>query len=260
MAQLLQTTPYMPGMVGVTVDSSTSSIISLLSVLAEGSVTSNKETGLKEVGSVAISLGINFENWQIGRKKSKQKSAMELVNVYKKPSQKDTSLFTLVPHGSKKKAKKDEYKVKKLKMPKKPKATATKEVEELIESVIKRAADVNGNNDSKDKDPAAAASASGIVKDDTGLFVCPHCGKSIAGPLPAFKRHLCIHLGVKYTCHLCEKSFSRKDNLNLHMRQKHNSQQSVAGTASFGEMQESPNLTNENVMKKDDIVNEKMET
>ena len=60
--------------VGISVAASSNSIGSFLKVLSSGVVFTKVKTDLLEIGDIAESLGINFENWQIGEKKKKDSS------------------------------------------------------------------------------------------------------------------------------------------------------------------------------------------
>merc|ERR1712168_352943 len=52
-------------------------------------------------------------------------------------------------------------------------------------------------------------------------FECNHCFKIIKGTMSHFKRHVDTHLGLRFRCFLCPKSFSGKDNLKLHYKFNH---------------------------------------
>ena len=66
----------------------------------------------------------------------------------------------------------------------------------------------------------------GIATEEVGvvrkkIFPCNVCGK-IAPNQTKLERHMLIHSGVKnFTCYICNKAFNRKDNLKVHIYNKH---------------------------------------
>merc|ERR1712029_509486 len=80
----------------------------------------------------------------------------------------------------------------------------------------------NGNNNGKESKTCIStnepSSQSKMVKNE---FECNHCFKIIKGTMSHFKRHIDTHLGLRFRCKLCPKSFSRKDNLKLHYKFNH---------------------------------------
>jgi hypothetical protein len=61
------------------------------------------------------------------------------------------------------------------------------------------------------------------VKDDEGVFICPHDGCKFRNPnQSSMHYHMKKHLEeLNYTCKVCKKSFLQKQTLDLHMRAKH---------------------------------------
>ncbi|CAH0002283.1 unnamed protein product [Clonostachys byssicola] len=58
---------------------------------------------------------------------------------------------------------------------------------------------------------------------DVQIFKCPHCdyvttGEKTGSYPTYFKKHLETHADNKFPCPGCKKSFTRKDNLNVHMK------------------------------------------
>ncbi|KAK7229315.1 hypothetical protein V2G26_001485 [Clonostachys chloroleuca] len=61
------------------------------------------------------------------------------------------------------------------------------------------------------------------VEQDAQVFKCPHCdyittGEKTGSYPTYFKKHLETHADNKFPCPGCKKSFTRKDNMNVHMR------------------------------------------
>ena len=53
------------------------------------------------------------------------------------------------------------------------------------------------------------------------IFKCEHCDR-IFGHRGQFKEHVdSVHLNIKYTCEVCQKSFKRFRNLKAHKRVAH---------------------------------------
>ena len=71
---------------GVSIPAVSASIVSLMKVLTTGLVINSVKKDLVEVAELAKLLGISFDNWQIGSKKNKVKSASEVKEENKKLS------------------------------------------------------------------------------------------------------------------------------------------------------------------------------
>ncbi|MPC72873.1 MDS1 and EVI1 complex locus protein EVI1 [Portunus trituberculatus] len=55
----------------------------------------------------------------------------------------------------------------------------------------------------------------------TANYTCPFCAKLFLDK-SKWSRHLCAHTGEKpFVCSICARRFSRKDNLQTHMKDKH---------------------------------------
>lgn len=55
----------------------------------------------------------------------------------------------------------------------------------------------------------------------TANYTCPFCAKLFLDK-SKWSRHLCAHTGEKpFVCTICARRFSRKDNLQTHMKDKH---------------------------------------
>ncbi|KAG0727959.1 MDS1 and EVI1 complex locus protein [Chionoecetes opilio] len=55
----------------------------------------------------------------------------------------------------------------------------------------------------------------------TANYTCPFCAKLFLDK-SKWSRHLCAHTGEKpFVCTICSRRFSRKDNLQTHMKDKH---------------------------------------
>jgi uncharacterized C2H2 Zn-finger protein len=59
------------------------------------------------------------------------------------------------------------------------------------------------------------------VPKDQRAHVCEHCGMTFHFPKDRDRHALAVHFGLRVTCPHCTKAYSRKDNLNRHIRSQH---------------------------------------
>ena len=59
------------------------------------------------------------------------------------------------------------------------------------------------------------------MKNENGHFVCPHCGQ-VREKQNTMYYHMLTHNGkLPYECSICEKGFTQKQELTLHMQRRH---------------------------------------
>ena len=58
-------------------------------------------------------------------------------------------------------------------------------------------------------------------KNDVTSIDCPKCHKSLRTKANVWRHFQTVHMGIKYPCNLCDKTFSEKDKLMKHIREKH---------------------------------------
>ncbi len=59
------------------------------------------------------------------------------------------------------------------------------------------------------------------IKNENGHFVCPHCGQ-VREKQNTMYYHMLTHNGkLPYECSICEKGFTQKQELTLHMQRRH---------------------------------------
>jgi len=182
--------------VAITLPVSSTIISNFIKVLTAGLVMAKKKSDLEEVALLAQSLGVTFENWQIGVKKrnvcvnrdskienSSKKEQPQLENL-----QNGVENSILCPNSD---SNKESFSIKE---------EAQKKVK-----LIRRGR--------KDNDSSATL-------EEHLELTCDECGKTFS-QRKHLMRHKLIHTGQKLPCPYCSSQFSRKDKLNKHVRDHH---------------------------------------
>jgi len=171
--------------IGITVEAPSVTLTKMFKVLTSGVVLSHCKEELLRIIEVAASIGINLTNYQIGQRLNPSSNVK--VKKYKKSKMK------------------------------------AKEVNsEIVNEVKSEIENVSGNNNGKESKTCISSNGpSSQIKMVKNEFECNHCFKIIKGTMSHFKRHVDTHLGLRFRCILCPKSFSRKDNLKLHYKFNH---------------------------------------
>merc|ERR1712098_91056 len=184
---------------GITVEASSVTISKMFKVLTSGIVVSQCQEDLQKIIEVAASIGINLTNYQIGQKRSND-SYVQHKPIKKYKKRKRNSKEVNFEIGSD--VSKNEY----------------------VDGENYLNLTVNGDNYANEiKTTTASVETSSKKKLKTlkNEYECNFCFKIIKGAMSHFKRHIDTHLGLRFRCKLCPKSFSRKDNLKLHYKFNH---------------------------------------
>jgi len=181
--------------IGITVEAPSVTLTKMFKVLTSGVVLSHCKEELLRIIEVAASIGINLTNYQIGQRLNPSSNVK--VKKYKK---------------SKMKAKEANSEI----------VNEEKSENENVSGKNSLNQNVNGNNNGKESKTCISSNEpSSQIKMVKNEFECNHCFKIIKGTMSHFKRHVDTHLGLRFRCILCPKSFSRKDNLKLHYKFNH---------------------------------------
>jgi len=185
---------------GITVEASSATISKMFKVLTSGIVVSQCQEDLKRIIEVAASIGINLTNYQIGQKRSND-SYVQHKPIKKYKKRKRSSKEVNFEIGSDDVSK-----------------------NENVDGENHLNLTVNGDNNANETKIATASvetSSQKKLKILKNEYECNFCFKIIKGAMSHFKRHIDTHLGLRFRCKLCPKSFSRKDNLKLHYKFNH---------------------------------------
>ena len=78
----------------------------------------------------------------------------------------------------------------------------------------------NDSHEEAGNDLVSLDEVEGDDSDHRSDWVCETC-HGIYKTEKILNRHKQKHIGVKFTCNLCEKRFARRDSLKLHIKKKH---------------------------------------
>ena len=218
---------FMQENVGLFIDASSKSIISLLKILSSGLAVSEVKDDLLDVVEVAKCLGITLDNWQIGSRKVSQTKKQNVIQKVEKNDLLRDKPCSICGERFETEENVEDHTITHFNI-----SNSCEKCDgcHLYFSEYKYLAAHINLHHSESRDILLKT----VVKDKEEYIImqpkkplnrisdwsCAMCGNKYSNGT-ALRRHMVIHTGLRFECKQCGKGFIRKDSLSKHLRVKH---------------------------------------